>query len=154
MSTPLDAKLPPPIVMLAACAAIGWVAYAYPETRIAFAFSTPIGIALIALGFALDLRPAIQFLRARTTLNPLRPAASAALVTDGIYRFTRNPMYLGQTLVSLGVWCVWSSVYGLIALPLQVAFLTLFQILPEERALSAKFGAEYDAYRSRVRRWL
>lgn len=94
------------------------------------------------------------FWQARTTINPLQPDRASVLVTHGIYRFTRNPMYLSLLLLlvayasQLGTWAAFA---GPVA---YVAYITRFQILPEERVLLSKFGAEYDAYRRRVRRWL
>jgi protein-S-isoprenylcysteine O-methyltransferase Ste14 len=154
MPTPLDTKIPPPVVMLLLCALLWWAARAFPETAIAHAYLPAIGAVSILLGLALDLHPAIQFFRARTTVNPMRPSSSEALVTSGIYRFTRNPMYLGQALILLGFGLWQRSALAFVAVPILVAYLTVFQILPEERALSAKFGEAYDEYRRRVRRWL
>ncbi len=154
MPTPLDTKIPPPVVMLLLCIAMWFVARACPEVRMALPWSGVIGGVSILLGLALELRPALQFARARTTVNPMRPATSAALVTTGLYRFTRNPMYVGQALLLLGFGCLLRNAYAFIAFPLLIAYITVFQILPEERALSLKFGAEYEDYRRRVRRWI
>lgn len=154
MPTPLDTKIPPPVVMLLLCIAMWCVARAFPEARMPLSWLGAIGGVLILLGLTLELRPALQFARARTTVNPMRPATSAALVTSGFYRFSRNPMYVGQALLLLGVGCLLRNAYAFLALPALIGYITVFQILPEERALSAKFGAEYDAYRRRVRRWL
>lgn len=94
------------------------------------------------------------FLRSRTTINPLKPERASVLVTDGIYRYTRNPMYLSLLLLLLGyaieLWC-WPALLGPAA---YVAYITRFQILPEERVLEGKFGADYLAYKRRVRRWI
>jgi len=94
------------------------------------------------------------FWQARTTINPLQPERASVLVTHGIYRYTRNPMYLSLLLLlvayasHLGTWVAFVG-------PLAyVAYITRFQILPEERVLLSKFGAEYEAYRRRVRRWI
>ena len=95
-----------------------------------------------------------SFKRAQTTINPLRPTNASSLVTSGVYRFTRNPMYLGLLLLLLG-WSVYlSSVVALVGPVFLVLYLGRFQIAPEERALTAKFGKDYLDYTSRVRRWL
>jgi protein-S-isoprenylcysteine O-methyltransferase Ste14 len=87
-------------------------------------------------------------------VNPMTPEASSALVVAGIFRWTRNPMYLGM-LVVLIAWALWlSNALAFIVLPLFVAYLNRFQILPEERALQARFGAEFERYCRSVRRWL
>ena len=89
-----------------------------------------------------------------TTVNPLQSQAASAIVSGGIYRYTRNPLYLGLTIVLLG-WSAWLAATGALLGPvIVVAFITHFQILPEERALAAKFGCEYQEYQARVRRWI
>lgn len=94
------------------------------------------------------------WLVARTTVHPLRPDAATALVTNGIYRFTRNPMYLGLLLALFG----WALLLGQpAALLLAVAYVPVMnrlQIIPEEHALRARFGAAFHDYQARVRRWL
>jgi protein-S-isoprenylcysteine O-methyltransferase Ste14 len=90
----------------------------------------------------------------RTTTNPLKPANASALVVRGIYRVTRNPMYLGLAAL-LAAWAIYlSSLAALAVLPLFVLYINRFQIAPEERALRSRFGAEFEAYRARVRRWI
>ena len=87
-------------------------------------------------------------------MNPLKPETSSRLVTSGIYRHTRNPMYLGMAVVLLG-WAAWlGSAWSLLGIAMFAAYITRFQILPEETALQRIFGAEFDEYRERVRRWL
>jgi protein-S-isoprenylcysteine O-methyltransferase Ste14 len=76
------------------------------------------------------------------------------MVTSGVYRHTRNPMYLGM-LCLLGAWAAWlGNAAALLGLPAFVAYMNRFQIAPEERALAQRFGAAFDAYAARVRRWL
>ncbi|MBS0396154.1 MAG: isoprenylcysteine carboxylmethyltransferase family protein [Proteobacteria bacterium] len=95
-----------------------------------------------------------RFRAAGTTVNPLDPDAASHLVTGGVYRWTRNPMYLGLLLL-LAAWALWMrSAAPWVVLPLFVGFLTVAQIRPEEAALQRRFGEAYDAYRARVRRWL
>ena len=96
----------------------------------------------------------MSFRRARTTVNPLKPETSAALVSTGVYSFTRNPMYLGMAL-ALFAWAVYlSSVWSLLGPVLFALYITRFQIVPEERVLDGLFGASFAAYKKRVRRWL
>ena len=150
----LEHTVPPPLAALA-CAGLGWLASAYgpawplPESlRLALA-----GLCLLA-GLLLDGWSLWNFRRQRTTVNPLAPGRASAVVHSGPYRFTRNPMYLGMALLLLAL-CLWrGQPLGLLGLALFVAYITRFQILPEERALLAKFGAPYAEYLRRVRRWL
>ncbi|WP_334180163.1 isoprenylcysteine carboxylmethyltransferase family protein [Pseudoxanthomonas sp.] len=137
--------------------AIAWgVAQAWPAALIDVPSSLRLAlVATLALcGVLLNLWPKLAFGRAGTTVNPLRPASSRTLVTAGLHGVSRNPMYLGHTLL-LAAWACWlRHPAALVGAPLYMAYVTRYQILPEERALSAMFGAAYDAYRARVRRWL
>lgn len=93
-------------------------------------------------------------MRRHTTINPLSPRKSTALVTGGVYRFTRNPMYLGMACL-LTAWAVWLAALLAFAGPvLFVLYITRFQIRPEERVLTELFGLPYTDYTQRVRRWL
>jgi protein-S-isoprenylcysteine O-methyltransferase Ste14 len=150
----LELKVPPPVVV-AATAVLMWLA-----SRIApaLAFEIParkvVAIALIAAGFITGLSGVITFWRAKTTVNPLKPQSSSSLVSWGVYRVTRNPMYLGGLLVLSGWAILLASPAALLFLPAYILYITSFQIVPEERALTALFGADFLAYKSRVRRWL
>lgn len=108
------------------------------------------GIAL--LGLAMVLWPMAQFLAAGTGLVPFTEAR--ALVTGGLYRLTRNPMYLGMALVLLGAGLVAGSLGALLPLPLFMVIIQKRFIEGEERFLEAAFGNDYRAYKRRVRRWL
>ena len=106
-----------------------------------------IGLIVGALGLA-------AFYRASTTVNPFKPTEASTMVTSGVYRVTRNPMYLGLLLVLAGWAVALSNLAAAAFLPAFVAYMTRFQIGPEERALGAKFGAEFMVYKGSVRRWL
>jgi len=109
---------------------------------------------LVIAGLGFDLLGLLAFFGSRTTINPMRPDQASALVTGGIYRLTRNPMYVGMTCL-LSAWAVQLAALPAWLGPLAfVLYITRFQILPEERALAARFGAEFTDYASRVRRWL
>lgn len=114
-----------------------------------------IAAALLALaGGGIAASAGALFRKASTSTSPTRPEQATAVVSSGIYGFTRNPMYLGQVLVLLGLavllWSV-GAVAGLLAF---IGYMTKYQVLPEERALEAKFGREYQEYKRRVRRWI
>jgi protein-S-isoprenylcysteine O-methyltransferase Ste14 len=109
---------------------------------------------VFAIGLAIALSAVAWFRRARTTVNPLAPETVSSLVTSGIYRVTRNPMYLGL-LFALLAWAVLlANPIALIFLPLFVLYMNRFQIGPEETALEARFGSEFLSYKAGVRRWL
>ena len=104
--------------------------------------------------FLIEAVSVFAFLRARTTVTPLKPEKASTLVVSGLYRVSRNPMYLGMLILLIG-WTLWlGNPASLLLLPVFVIYVTVFQIKPEEAALSEKFGSDFDAYRRRVRRWL
>ncbi|MCC7311343.1 MAG: isoprenylcysteine carboxylmethyltransferase family protein [Sulfuritalea sp.] len=112
------------------------------------------GTAILLIGGLVCLVGVIQFRAHATTVDPMAPDRSSALVTTGIYHHTRNPMYLGFAVMLIGVGTILGSLPALALLPLFVIYLTRFQIVPEERILAGKFGAPYFAYLARVPRWL
>jgi len=114
------------------------------------------GLAAIisGVGIFFILAGVYEFQKAKTTLNPTTPAATSSVVASGIYRVSRNPMYVGFLLALTG-WAIFlSHPLPFLLLPAFVAYMNRFQISPEERVLSAKFGDEYDTYKQSVRRWL
>ncbi|MGQ0714682.1 MAG: methyltransferase family protein [Gemmatimonadaceae bacterium] len=110
------------------------------------------GWLFIAGGVAFMLWAMAMFRRARTSVLPFRPAS--AMVTTGPYRFTRNPMYVGLTVLYVGLCLLTGMLWPLVMLPFVLVALTTLVIRREERYLEDAFGAEYAAYRARVRRWL
>lgn len=110
------------------------------------------GWLLIALGLGVMLSAIWTFTRARTSVLPFRPAT--AMVTSGPYRLSRNPMYVGLTLLYVGLSLLAGMAWPLVMLPLALWALTALVIRREEQYLGSAFGAEYAAYRQRVRRWI
>jgi protein-S-isoprenylcysteine O-methyltransferase Ste14 len=150
----LELKVPPPVVFLF-MAGLGWlVSRSAPTLGFVLPHRNAIVLALFVAGVCVALLGVASFRSARTTLNPLKPEKSSALVISGIYRYTRNPMYLGLLLVLLG----WSSFLAndlaFVFVPVFILYMNRFQIHPEERVLVSIFGQEFTAYRSKVRRWL
>jgi protein-S-isoprenylcysteine O-methyltransferase Ste14 len=150
----LELKVPPPVVALLIGAAMWFASPSGPSLELSFLVRGISAIVVAVLGGAVSFAGDLQFRRAKTTVNPLRPENASSLVTSGIYRFTRNPMYLGLLFVVVG-WAVFlSSAWALVGPVVFVLYIGRFQIAPEERVLSAKFGAAYSNYTSQVRRWL
>lgn len=87
-------------------------------------------------------------------MNPLNPAAATTLVESGIYRYSRNPMYLGLLFVLLGWAAFLGNAFAVLILPGFVWYMNYFQIIPEEKALLERFGSAFSAYSKKVRRWL
>ena len=124
----------------------------------ALAFALPgriaISLALGGAGIGFAFAGIVAFRKAMTTVNPMKPGAASALVTSGAYRFSRNPMYVGL-LFALSGWAIYlSHVVVFLLLPAFVAYMDRYQISPEERALSSKFGEDFAAYKRSVRKWL
>ena len=105
-------------------------------------------------GISIELSGLLSFRKAKTTINPLKPENSSQIVNFGIYQKTRNPMYLGMTLLLFG-WAIFLSNFLAFALiPLFVVYITQFQIKPEEKILTEIFGDEFLQYKKQVRRWI
>jgi len=155
----LELKLPPPAVALACAGTMLLLSWLPPWRGEAPGAATLALLHLVApllaaLGLGIALSGVLAFRRARTTVNPLKPETSSALVTSGIYRVTRNPMYLGMAVVLLG-WAAWlGSPWTMVGVAAFVLYITRFQIAPEERALLRIFSREFADYRGRVRRWI
>jgi protein-S-isoprenylcysteine O-methyltransferase Ste14 len=150
----LELKIPPPLVALATALLMWLTSWVARPIDAPLAWRLGIAAALVALGQSISISGIVAFRRAKTTPNPLKPTAASSLVSSGIYRFSRNPMYLGL-LLTLLAWAVFlASPAALAFLPLFVLYMNRYQIGPEERVLSSLFGAEYAAYKQKVRRWL
>jgi protein-S-isoprenylcysteine O-methyltransferase Ste14 len=149
----LELKIPPPLVGALVAALMWGLASLPPALPLPSSVRLALAGVLAAVGVAFDLLGLVAFLRRRTTVNPLRPERASSLVTGGIYRVTRNPMYVGLAFL-LTAWAVYlSSLWPFVGPVLFVVYITRFQIRPEERVLRQRFG-EYESYASRVRRWL
>lgn len=146
--------MPPPVQALIAGALIWLLAEFIPGLTIAFSGHKVIAYALISIGLCLDLASAAAFVKSKTTINPMAPERSNALVISGFYKFSRNPMYLGLVLILLG-WALWlGKAAGFIPVAMFIFTITQFQIKPEEDALEAIFRDQYRDYKRRVRRWI
>jgi protein-S-isoprenylcysteine O-methyltransferase Ste14 len=150
----LALKVPPVAVVLFMAALMWLVARAAPVFEIALPARGFLAVGLAVTGIIASLSGVVSFRRAKTNVNPMKPDSSSSLVSSGVYALTRNPMYLGFLLVLAG-WAVFlSNVLGLLLLPVFVFYMNRFQIEPEEKALAILFGPAFNAYQSRVRRWL
>ncbi len=150
----LDHRVPPPVLMIGV-ALLMWLAAKYTQ-GLAWSGTTRFtaAAAFAAAGIAFNVAGFRAIRYAGSTIDPTRPAAASTLVISGPFRFSRNPMYVGFTLMLLA-WAAWLQSPWVFAGPLVfVLCLTRWQIVPEERALRAKFGSTYSEYETRVRRWL
>jgi len=150
----LELRIPPPVVAVFVAVLMWGVSRATPSWGVPILARTGVALLIAAFGVAFSVAGFIAFRHAKTTINPRTPEAASSLVSSGVYRITRNPMYVGLLFVLLA-WAVFLSLgWALVGPPVFVAYIQLFQITPEEKALSALFGTEYSAYKVRVRRWL
>ena len=145
----------PPVIQGILVIAIMWALNRYgPSYVVDFPGRALLVWLLGGVGIVMEIIAARAFLRAKTTVNPLSPESAQHLVTTGLYRFSRNPMYLAMLflLIAWGLHLANPLTAGPVIL--WVVYITEFQIKPEEKALREKFGGEYDAYARKVRRWL
>lgn len=160
----LETKIPPPLVLLLAAVGTWWL-----KDSVLFEFSEfersnfrtyidpgkNLAVALFVLfACVFDLPAIYSFLRAKTTINPMKVSSSSAIITHGVYRLTRNPMYVGLVfwLLAWGVYI--EAPICIVFVVSLVLYIQKFQISPEEKALEDKFGDEYLNYKKRVPRWL
>lgn len=149
-----DLRIPPLALAAAFAAAIALASVHAPLAGLPFPGHRFAAAILAIAGLAIALAGVVQFRRARTTVNPASPERTSAIVTSGLYRWSRNPMYLGMTLILLGI-AVWAAtLVGYLLVAVFCAYLTRFQIVPEERALITSFGPEFERYMATVRRWI
>ena len=150
----LELKVPPVALGVIVAALMWCAASATPvlDVRLPASFLSSASLALV--GALICLSGVVSFRRAKTSVNPMRPDSTSSLVVSGIYKYTRNPMYLGFLLLLLG-WAIFlSNLAPFALLPAFVLYMSHFQIRPEERALGSLFAQEYQPYLARVRRWI
>lgn len=150
----LELKVPPVAVWLVFALLIWLVSQVLPLLLLTFRGHQGLAVLLFVAGGVIALMGVLAFRRAQTTVNPLLPHQASCVVDSGIFKYTRNPMYLGMAVSLLGVAAWWSTFGGYLLVPLFCLYLTHFQIIPEERALLKLFGAPCADYMQRVRRWL
>lgn len=150
----LELKIPPVVLVALFALAMWLLPQLVPPLALPLDWRLVLAGMFAGAGIAVALSGVLAFRRAKTTVDPRVPQQSSSLVIRGIYRYSRNPMYVGFLLL-LMAWAFYlTSAAALALLPLFVLYMNRFQIAPEERHLLRKFGAEYQAYLTQVRRWL
>lgn len=150
----LKLKIPPLLLVVLFCIGMSLCALATPLLHFVLPGRYIIAIILLLAGTAVAAAGVVEFRRHGTTVNPLSPDSSSAIVCSGIYGFSRNPMYLGFLLWLCAFAAYLGSWLALLLLPAFVACMSRYQIKPEERALLAKFGEPFARYMASVRRWV
>lgn len=150
----LELKVPPPIVTFV-LALLMWLMPAFAGlVQFPYLARVLCAVVLVCVGLGISIAGVLAFRRAKTTVNPVKASSASSLVIRGVYRYTRNPMYVGL-LLTLLAWAVFlANPLAVLWVVVFVLYITRFQIIPEERVLTSLFGTEYEAYKSRVRRWV
>ena len=150
----MELKIPPPLLALLCALAMWGISNTGILASVESGLTGPLSLTVFVLGILTNLLAVVSFRRASTTVNPMKPESATQLVSSGIYKLSRNPMYLG-VLLMLSAWALWlGNALNLAVLFLFVWYLTRFQIIPEERALAEVFPETFPTYQSRVRRWI
>ncbi|KAA0911494.1 isoprenylcysteine carboxylmethyltransferase family protein [Pusillimonas sp. ANT_WB101] len=150
----LELAVPPPVVMIVVGVLMWLLYFLFPAFTLPSISHIWITIIFVLAGLVIGMLGIINFNRAGTTSNPGKTAQVSALVTSGIYRFTRNPMYIGVLLLLIGWGVYLGNILALICAFIFVLYINRYQIRPEERLLERKFGDEYVSYKAKVRRWI
>ena len=148
----MNNKIPPPIVTLISGLAIYFSRNLFPNHYglILDVFS----ILLLVCGIIIIRTAFLSFKNHQTTINPLNLTKTSSLVNTGIFKYTRNPMYLGMVFILLSIALKFNLYGGLIVMFMFCSFITKFQIIPEEESMENLFGQEFKNYKKTTRRWL
>jgi protein-S-isoprenylcysteine O-methyltransferase Ste14 len=149
----LEHKIPPPLVTVAIAFAMWPLSSLLPKVDASENARLALAVGVALAGFVFALAGIIAFHRSKTTVNPLHPEQATALVTGGVFRVSRNPMYVGLLLCLLA-WAIYLASPLSLAGPLAfILYINRFQIGPEEKILAGKFGPDFDRYKASARRW-
>ena len=148
----METKIPPPIVTFLFGLSIYFSRGIFQAVEIKHSFY--IGILLLILGLAVLIFAVRLFRKDKTTVNPLSPEQATKLVRDGIFKYSRNPMYLGMALILCSIAVFFNLIGGVVMVALFCFYITKFQIIPEERAMSNLFSQDFDKYKEATRRWI
>ena len=145
-------KIPPPILVL-----ILIISNYFSQNRLEiiylpYKYSTSVLILLV--GSLILINPVFKFIKSKTTINPVKFAKVNKLVTTGIFKYSRNPMYLGMILIIISTTIFYLNYYSVTTPFIFFFWINRFQIKREEIFLKEKFGKEYLFYKSKTRRWI
>jgi protein-S-isoprenylcysteine O-methyltransferase Ste14 len=143
---------PPPVIYVATLGIAWFLDARYPLHLPSGVLTTALGLSLIGIGLFVAAGAFRVMARAKTHIDPYKPVL--AFVTDGPFRFTRNPLYMALTLFYLGGTTLVHALWAVLLLPILLAVMTYGVIAREERYLERKFGQEYVSYKAKVRRWI
>ena len=145
-------KIPPPLIVLVLIVSI------YFSSKKIYLINIPmqleISIFILSAGILIFVNPVLQFIKSKTTVNPIQFEEVNKLVTSGIFKYSRNPMYLGMLMIVLSTSIFYLNIYSILTPLLFILWINKFQIKREEEFLIEKFGDEYLSYKKKTRRWI
>ncbi|MDZ7715196.1 MAG: isoprenylcysteine carboxylmethyltransferase family protein [Balneolaceae bacterium] len=147
-------KIPPALVAVFIAGMMWLLNYLLPVGNLYLPGTRLVAVTLFVIGGIIGVISLYQFFKIKTTINPHNPEKTSQLVVNGLYNVSRNPMYLALFILLVAYATVLHNIFNLLILPIFVWYMNRFQIIPEEQALSEKFGEDFEEYRSQVRRWL
>ena len=145
-------KIPPPLIVLILVISIFFSSKKIDLIHIPF--QLPISIFILSVGILIFINPVMQFIKSKTTINPIKLEETNKLVTSGIFKYSRNPMYLGMLMIIISTSIFYLNIYSILTPFLFVLWINKFQIKREEVFLTKKFGKEYLSYKNKTRKWL
>tara|TARA_B100000131_G_C17605660_1_gene405433 strand:+ start:40 stop:486 length:447 start_codon:yes stop_codon:yes gene_type:complete len=148
----MNNKIPPPIVTFI-CGIVIYFSKSFFNEFFSYS-NDAISLFLLILGLVVFISAVKSFRKQKTTVNPLEPRQASSLVTSGIFKLSRNPMYLGMLIILLAVSFKFNLIGGMLISLFFYIFITKFQILPEEAAMNELFGNEFIVYSKKTRRWI
>ena len=148
----MKTKIPPPIVTLVSALLIFFSKELFPNYT--FDYQSTLSIGIFISGLMILISAVSLFKKKETTVNPMSPEKASSLVVDGVFKYTRNPMYLGMSVVLLSISIQFNLIGGILIVSLFVAYITVFQIIPEEEAMEENFGQDYLLFKKNTRRWI
>ena len=145
-------KIPPPLIVLTLIISIYFSSKKIDLINIPLQLE--ISFFILSLGTLVFINPVLKFIKSKTTINPIQFEETNRLVTSGIFKYSRNPMYLGMLMIIISTSIFYLNIYSILTPFLFVFWINKFQIKREEIFLTEKFGKEYLSYKNKTRRWL
>ena len=145
-------KIPPPLIVLILIISIFFSSKKIDLINIPFQLE--ISFFILSLGILVFINPVLKFIKSKTTINPIQFEETNRLVTSGIFKYSRNPMYLGMLMIIISTSIFYLNIYSILTPFLFILWINKFQIKREEVFLTKKFGKEYLSYKNKTRRWI
>ena len=146
--------IPPPLLTLISAIFMFIISKYFNQANFSLNQFNQFALFFLIVGMITLIISILKFIKIKTTISPLEPNKTSILVVSGIYKYTRNPMYLGLLLILFSLFLYLKNFLSFLALPLFVIYITKNQILPEEKILENLFNDQYKKYKNQVRRWI